>query len=160
MDEAGHRLLEGAAAGERGETAARLFEDRYIHGSTRDRVLEGLADACDLTALQKEVAARSSTGGSVTRGEETERGKGTDRTPALADYDEPVRDPVREGVRGRLQARPAATGRVRRADTANPAVRAAGREARVHRTPTAPVRRGAPAESRSSGARWGGGRCR
>lgn len=27
--------------GERGETAARLFEDRYIHGSTRDRVLKG-----------------------------------------------------------------------------------------------------------------------
>ncbi|MFI2759759.1 hypothetical protein ACH5A3_12865 [Streptomyces echinatus] len=76
--------------GERGETAARLFEDRYIHGSTRDRVLEGPADACDLAALQKEVAARSSTGGSVTRGEETERGKGTDRTAALTDYDEPV----------------------------------------------------------------------
>ncbi|MBY8841606.1 hypothetical protein [Streptomyces sp. SP2-10] len=60
--------------GAQGEAAARLLEDRYVHGTTDDSALEGLARVCDLAALQKEVAAKSSSGTPVTKGKETETG--------------------------------------------------------------------------------------
>lgn len=39
--------------GERGVTASRQFKDRYIHGSTSDQLLSGIANTCDLGALQQ-----------------------------------------------------------------------------------------------------------
>ncbi|WP_327718939.1 hypothetical protein OG381_28615 [Streptomyces sp. NBC_00490] len=41
--------------GGQGEAVAELFEDRYIHGSTKDAMLKGLADTCDLTSFQQDV---------------------------------------------------------------------------------------------------------
>ncbi|MER6181142.1 hypothetical protein [Streptomyces sp. NPDC001652] len=41
--------------GGQGEEVAELFENRYIHGSTKDAMLKGLADTCDLTAFQQDV---------------------------------------------------------------------------------------------------------
>ncbi|MED7822108.1 hypothetical protein [Streptomyces chiangmaiensis] len=39
--------------GERGVAASREFEDRYIHGSTSNALLSGIASTCDLEALQQ-----------------------------------------------------------------------------------------------------------
>ncbi|XLQ71328.1 hypothetical protein ABDJ25_26585 [Streptomyces actinocidus] len=41
--------------GGQGDAAAELFKDRYIHGSTNDDMLKGLAEVCDLKELQKSV---------------------------------------------------------------------------------------------------------
>ncbi|GHC69621.1 hypothetical protein [Streptomyces flavofungini] len=41
--------------GGQGEAAAELFEDRYIHGTTKDPMLKGLAEVCDLKELQENV---------------------------------------------------------------------------------------------------------
>ncbi|MFI8926430.1 hypothetical protein ACIG3E_01930 [Streptomyces sp. NPDC053474] len=38
-----------------GAAAAELFKNRYIHGSTSDPLLKGLAEVCDLKKLQKSV---------------------------------------------------------------------------------------------------------
>ncbi|NUS75006.1 MAG: hypothetical protein HOV70_02240 [Streptomyces sp.] len=42
--------------GGEGDAVAELFKNRYIHGSTKDAMLKGMADTCDLTSFQKEVA--------------------------------------------------------------------------------------------------------
>ncbi|UUU31386.1 hypothetical protein JIX56_16565 [Streptomyces sp. CA-210063] len=39
--------------GAEGEAAAELFKNRYIHGSTSDALLKGMADTCDLNAFQE-----------------------------------------------------------------------------------------------------------
>jgi hypothetical protein len=52
--------------GDRGITASRQFKDRYIHGSTSDKLLSGIANTCDLGVLQK--AATVSAPSSLTEG--------------------------------------------------------------------------------------------
>ncbi|EPH44747.1 hypothetical protein ABT390_16710 [Streptomyces aurantiacus] len=42
--------------GGQGAAAAELFKGRYIHGSTNDDMLKGLAEVCDLKELQKSVS--------------------------------------------------------------------------------------------------------
>jgi len=61
--------------GGQGDEAAELFDDRYIHGSTRDALLKGMADTCDLTVFQKEVATPDTSSGdtALTKGEATTR---------------------------------------------------------------------------------------
>lgn len=119
--------------GGQGAAAAELFKGRYIHGSTNDSMLKGLAEVCDLKEFQKSVGDDSDDSddsdddmkdlkkGKVTTvdgtrvvpltGKDddgndttlyvaaegrpqliraTEKGKGTDRTTTLTDYDEPV----------------------------------------------------------------------
>jgi hypothetical protein len=39
--------------GSYGTTVAELFKNRYLHGSTSDILLKGLADSCDLRAFQQ-----------------------------------------------------------------------------------------------------------
>jgi len=46
--------------GSQGAAVAELFKNRYIHGSTKDALLKGLADTCDLSAFQKQVDTGSS----------------------------------------------------------------------------------------------------
>ncbi|MGW0881785.1 hypothetical protein [Streptomyces sp. NPDC002671] len=55
--------------GGQGGAVANLFRDRYIHGSTHDPLLRNMADSCDLTNFQKEVAGHRL--GSPTKGSET-----------------------------------------------------------------------------------------
>jgi hypothetical protein len=57
--------------GRQGAAVAELFKNRYIHGSTKDALLKGMADTCDLSAFQKDVASGSSRGGTLTKGDET-----------------------------------------------------------------------------------------
>lgn len=57
--------------GIQGVAAAELFKGRYIHGSTKDALLKGMADTCDLTALQKEAGNGPSDGTPLTKGAET-----------------------------------------------------------------------------------------
>ncbi|MDH6217418.1 hypothetical protein [Streptomyces pseudovenezuelae] len=57
--------------GSQGDAVAELFKNRYIHGSTKDTMLKGLSDTCDLTAFQKEVDTGSSTDAPLTKGAET-----------------------------------------------------------------------------------------
>ncbi|MGW2937963.1 hypothetical protein ACWDA7_40555 [Streptomyces sp. NPDC001156] len=52
--------------GQRGVTASEEFMGRYIHGSTSDSLLSGVANACDLESLQK--AAMVSAPSSLTEG--------------------------------------------------------------------------------------------
>ncbi|MFD9909580.1 hypothetical protein [Streptomyces sp. NPDC059063] len=42
-----------------GAAAAELFKGRYVHGSTKDPMLKGLAEVCDLKGLQKTVGEDS-----------------------------------------------------------------------------------------------------
>ncbi|MFI1725751.1 hypothetical protein [Streptomyces sp. NPDC020489] len=57
--------------GSQGEAVAELFKNRYIHGSTDDAMLKGMADTCDLTAFQRDVGGDSSEDGKLTKGDET-----------------------------------------------------------------------------------------
>lgn len=57
--------------GGQGDEAAELFENRYIHGTTDDSVLKGLADTCDLTKFQKNVETGASGATPLTKGRET-----------------------------------------------------------------------------------------
>lgn len=57
--------------GSQGDAAAELFKNRYIHGSTHDTILKGMADTCDLTAFQKQADTGSSAGTPLTKGAET-----------------------------------------------------------------------------------------
>lgn len=58
--------------GSQGEAVAELFKNRYIHGSTEDAMLKGMADTCDLDAFQKDIATPDSSGATpLTKGEET-----------------------------------------------------------------------------------------
>ncbi|MFD9884834.1 hypothetical protein ACFWZT_25595 [Streptomyces alboflavus] len=42
--------------GGQGDAAAELFKDRYIHGTTKDPMLKGLSEVCDLKELQENVS--------------------------------------------------------------------------------------------------------
>ncbi|MFF0010519.1 hypothetical protein [Streptomyces sp. NPDC005374] len=66
--------------GGQGAAVAELFKNRYIHGSTNDAMLRGMADTCDLTSFQKDITADSSDEGRLTKGKET-RVDGTDVIP-------------------------------------------------------------------------------
>ncbi|MEU1270560.1 hypothetical protein [Streptomyces sp. NPDC005799] len=58
--------------GPQGAAVAQLFKGRYIHGTTKDAMLKGLSDTCDLSAFQRQVDTGSSSGGkSLTKGAET-----------------------------------------------------------------------------------------
>ncbi|KOU64040.1 lipoprotein [Streptomyces sp. MMG1533] len=58
--------------GGQGDAVAELFKNRYIHGSTHDAMLKGMADICDLRAFQKDVDTPGSSGkGALTKGDET-----------------------------------------------------------------------------------------
>ncbi len=73
--------------GGEGDAVAELFEDRYIHGSTDDALLKGMADTCDLSNFQRDVDSGSSPGTtSLKKGEETTRG-GVDVIPLTGEVD-------------------------------------------------------------------------
>ncbi|MFJ3665470.1 hypothetical protein ACIPSE_03340 [Streptomyces sp. NPDC090106] len=57
--------------GAQGDAVAELFKNRYIHGSTDDAMLKGMADTCDLTAFQREAAGDDSGKAALTKGAET-----------------------------------------------------------------------------------------
>ncbi|MFC8346214.1 hypothetical protein [Streptomyces sp. NPDC057280] len=57
--------------GGQGDAVAELFKNRYIHGSTSDAMLKGMADTCDLTSFQKEVAGDEDGATPLTKGDET-----------------------------------------------------------------------------------------
>ena len=57
--------------GSQGEAVAELFKNRYIHGSTDDAMLKGLADTCDLTSFQRDVKGDGSTANTLKKGERT-----------------------------------------------------------------------------------------
>lgn len=58
--------------GSQGEAVAELFKNRYIHGSTNDAMLKGMADTCDLTSFQREVEGDNGTEDTpLTKGDET-----------------------------------------------------------------------------------------
>ncbi|CAL9537469.1 hypothetical protein SUDANB96_04188 [Streptomyces sp. enrichment culture] len=59
--------------GGQGDAVAELFKNRWIHGSTRDAMLKGMADTCDLTKFQDDVGAGGDGATGVKRGDRTER---------------------------------------------------------------------------------------
>jgi hypothetical protein len=59
--------------GGQGDAVAELFKNRWIHGTTSDAMLKGMADACDLKKFQDEVGAGGDGVTDVKRGEKTER---------------------------------------------------------------------------------------
>ncbi|MER6675823.1 hypothetical protein [Streptomyces sp. NPDC000983] len=75
------------APGDEGEAMAELFDGRYIHGSTDDALLKGMADTCDLRNFQRDTGSGSSPGiTSLKKGEETTRG-GADVFPLTGEVD-------------------------------------------------------------------------
>ncbi|MFG2354669.1 hypothetical protein [Streptomyces sp. NPDC048521] len=66
--------------GRQGEAVAGIVKDRYIHGSTHDTVLRGMAHTCDLSAFQRQAADGSSHDAKLTKGKETTR-EGTEVIP-------------------------------------------------------------------------------
>ncbi|AWT45048.1 MULTISPECIES: hypothetical protein [Streptomyces] len=59
--------------GPQGAAVAELFKDRYVHGTTADAMLKGMADTCDLAAFQKQVDSGVADDKTLTKGEETTR---------------------------------------------------------------------------------------
>ncbi|WP_030317068.1 lipoprotein [Streptomyces sp. NRRL B-3229] len=57
--------------GGQGDAVAELLKDRYLHGSTHDAMLRGMAETCDLTSFQKEITADSSDARRLTKGAPT-----------------------------------------------------------------------------------------
>lgn len=57
--------------GSQGEAVAELFKNRYIHGSTDDAMLKGMADTCDLTSFQQEIEGDGSETDTLTKGDKT-----------------------------------------------------------------------------------------
>lgn len=57
--------------GNQGAAVAELFKGRYIHGSTNDAMLKGLADTCDLNNFQKDIDTGTARGTSLTKGDKT-----------------------------------------------------------------------------------------
>jgi hypothetical protein len=57
--------------GAQGDAVAELFKDRYVHGSTNDAMLKGLADTCDLNNFQRDLDAETSGGTPLTKGDGT-----------------------------------------------------------------------------------------
>ncbi|MBC2901378.1 hypothetical protein [Streptomyces cupreus] len=73
--------------GGEGDAVAELFKNRYIHGSTDDALLKGMADTCDLNNFQRDVGTDSSPGAtSLKKGEETTR-DGTKVIPLEGELD-------------------------------------------------------------------------
>ncbi|MGC0329969.1 hypothetical protein RKD23_002959 [Streptomyces sp. SAI-170] len=66
--------------GGQGDEVAELFKNRWIHGSTSDAMLKGLADTCDLDSLQDDIGSGDDPPTALKRGEKTER-DGTDVYP-------------------------------------------------------------------------------
>ncbi|MFI9153930.1 hypothetical protein [Streptomyces sp. NPDC053367] len=66
--------------GGEGDAVAELFENRWIHGTTRDALLKGMADTCDLDSLQDDIGSGEGTPATLKRGERTER-RGTEVYP-------------------------------------------------------------------------------
>ncbi|MEV5607611.1 hypothetical protein [Streptomyces sp. NPDC052225] len=64
-----------------GDLAAQLFGDRYMHGTTDDPMLDGLAETCDLDAFRKQLDNGSGAAqDQLTKGDET-KVAGTDVVP-------------------------------------------------------------------------------
>ncbi|WP_369248696.1 hypothetical protein [Streptomyces sp. R41] len=57
--------------GGQGSAAAELFKNRYIHGSTSDTLLKGVADICDLKSFQQAATGDSGDAKSLKKGAET-----------------------------------------------------------------------------------------
>ncbi|MEU6664472.1 hypothetical protein [Streptomyces sp. NPDC046727] len=57
--------------GGQGAAIADRLRNRYLHGSTKEMVLRGMAHTCDLAAFQKEAGADSAHGIRLTKGGET-----------------------------------------------------------------------------------------
>jgi len=57
--------------GRQGAAAAAKFKDRYLHGSASDTPLSGIADACDLGVLQRDVTKGAALPSSVKKDGET-----------------------------------------------------------------------------------------
>ncbi|MBC9730932.1 hypothetical protein [Streptomyces sp. TRM68367] len=57
--------------GSQGDAVAQLFKNRYIHGSTRDAILKGMAETCSLTSFQRDVGTQAPDDRSLQKGEET-----------------------------------------------------------------------------------------
>ncbi|MGQ4386392.1 hypothetical protein [Streptomyces sp. SAS_270] len=57
--------------GGQGDAAAELFKNRYIHGSTGDALVKGMADSCDLDTFQKEITGDPDNRHTLTKGAET-----------------------------------------------------------------------------------------
>ncbi|WP_051135543.1 hypothetical protein [Streptomyces sp. 351MFTsu5.1] len=57
--------------GGQGDAVAELLKDRYLHGSTHDALLRGMAETCDLTSFQKQITADSSDARRLTKGAPT-----------------------------------------------------------------------------------------
>ncbi|MDL2077687.1 hypothetical protein QNN03_14700 [Streptomyces sp. GXMU-J15] len=74
--------------GGEGDAAAELFKNRWIHGSTDDALLKGMADTCDLKNFQRDVDSGTDSPGSVAlkKGEETTR-DGEDVIPLTGEVD-------------------------------------------------------------------------
>lgn len=66
--------------GAQGDAVAELFKNRYVHGSTNDAMLKGLADTCDLNNFQKDLDTETSGGTPLTKGDGT-KVDGTDVIP-------------------------------------------------------------------------------
>ncbi|MET9734743.1 hypothetical protein ABZZ79_30120 [Streptomyces sp. NPDC006458] len=66
--------------GSEGDAVADLFENRWIHGSTDDALLKGMADTCDLKTFQKDIGAGNGKAPALSKGDKTERG-GTEVFP-------------------------------------------------------------------------------
>jgi hypothetical protein len=66
------RFWKAQVPGSQGDAVAELLKNRYIHGSTSDAMLKGLADTCDLTAFQKDIDTPDPDGTTpLTKGDET-----------------------------------------------------------------------------------------
>ncbi|HZF90891.1 hypothetical protein [Streptomyces sp.] len=59
--------------GGEGEAVAELLKGRYLHGTTDDPALQGMADVCDLAAFQRDIDTGGSGDAALTKGEETNR---------------------------------------------------------------------------------------
>lgn len=57
--------------GGQGDAAAELFKNRYIHGSTADALLKGMADSCDLDSLQRQITSGPDEQHALKKGSET-----------------------------------------------------------------------------------------
>ncbi|GAA3221661.1 hypothetical protein GCM10020256_28550 [Streptomyces thermocoprophilus] len=66
--------------GPQGNAAAELFKDRYVHGTTENDLLKGMAETCDLAEFQHEVEGEVTDEAELTKGAETTR-DGTDVIP-------------------------------------------------------------------------------
>jgi len=57
--------------GGQGQAAAEIFKNRYIHGSTTDILLKGMADTCDLDSFQQQATGGTGAPRTLKKGAET-----------------------------------------------------------------------------------------